>query len=291
MKNIITCILFIFVTNNLPAIEYIADYTTFIKDNGTWIVDMYPDQIILDRFPNEDNNIIIHENDYSSLFDFSEKNIEKTYSKKYNNTQFDVILYKNDIKHNIDNCMIPNKCILLNYYCIDNHKDKLNWNLYYSTFLDKEDIIIQDMKEINNKIFIACNSRYYVYIYVFHYIDKGKKVFDKYEVFPDLRTTQVKSIEILSDNIVKIIRNSGSIDYWKISQSKEDIKNNIKDNSIEIAYQKKLIWSSFWKDIHNSMCDSWDCLIQDTEPTIDQLKEKFPNDTFFEGETGDGDKK
>ncbi|MBQ7258107.1 MAG: hypothetical protein IJS60_10510 [Abditibacteriota bacterium] len=283
MKKIILFLLIFINVNVLFAIsKEINNYKIDIKGSGYWIVDNYPDQVILSHYLGDKNEIKERDYNYSNLFDFNQKNIVNSYFKKYdNNTKFDAILYTNDIKSNKDNCTLPDKCIMIRYYNTDDNKDLFTWNLYYSTFFDKGEIKIQDIKEINNKIFIACNSRYNVYIYVLHYVDNNKNILEKYNVFPNLNVCKIKSMDLLTDNIVKLKLTNDITEYWKISQSKEDFDKNLIDTKPEIADLKKLIWSNFYKEPNQSLYQSWDYIRQESEPTVDQLKGTFPEDTFF----------
>ena len=110
--------------------------------------------------------------------------------------------------------------------------------------------------------------------------------------------------KLISNNILKLkYKDSNNIEYWKIKITERDILNfdNVKYDPFvrkdsNILDDFTFLWcnpdykSKYLKKealVYNfKSCDYFE---QDTEPTIEQLKEKFPNDTFFCDTVGDKD--
>ncbi|MBQ7258284.1 MAG: hypothetical protein IJS60_11400 [Abditibacteriota bacterium] len=95
---------------------------------------------------------------------------------------------------------------------------------------------------------------------------------------------KVVSAKILSDNYVKCVFSDGREEIWRCRNFENIFKENFKIKK-EDAYITKLVWandlSQFKYGLRSIELKSYDFIDQDTEPTIEQLKEKFPDDTFF----------
>ncbi len=101
---------------------------------------------------------------------------------------------------------------------------------------------------------------------------------------------KVVSAKILSDNYIKCVFNDRREEIWRCVNSEECFKENYKLKDKK-AFITKLVWANdlnqFKYNLKSIECKSYDFIEQYTEPTIEQLKKKFPDDTFFGDTVGD----
>ena len=162
-------------------------------------------------------------------------------------------------------------------------------------------------ENIDNDTIVLCYEGIFfmqqkkLYIEIIHKNDKN--IIEQFEVFPiDLNGASydifLKNIRFVSEKIIKIDLNYISYTgeknnivlllMYNYQTNKEFVNNYIIKNKKSYRYSPLILWISD-KDNNQKLTKRLqiDCnyyfneIISDTEPTIEQLKEKFPNDTFF----------
>ena len=161
------------------------------------------------------------------------------------------------------------------YVCVKDDK-KIIWDkiLINNTFN------IYDIKKIDDSNYILVYNDGLIYI---DYITiDSNKIYIEYRM-PILLIRNynidyiIDNVFIIGENYIKI-KYSNRKEIWRI---KSQLIDNLNNDLVIQNTNNNLIWTSNKKNKHYNNYKSYDYFEQDTEPTIEQLKEKFPNDTFF----------
>ena len=235
-------------------------------------------------FANYGNNFSLEEVKTNEKLAYISKNIDL--SCNYNIPR---VFYFGDIVNN--NKKIENDINLaknLNFYEISkicNNKliDSNNNILFHTGY-------ILDYKITDNKLILFEGNEHQIYYTVFYKIENNPLFCVSYTVpayFMDANMDiNHKECKLISNNLVKISYNNNRVELWKCLNTENDIIENKKLNKKTSPISSRLLWSNsnLLKRNYLNRNDnnkSHDYFEQDEEPTIEQLKEKFPNDTFF----------
>ena len=256
-------------------------------------------QIVIEEVRLNGNNKIFNRTGYSeeyagfnideigdyidTLLENKEYNIKRYETKKYYENELEINKKRKLVHITIQNKKNnEEKCIFYHMNVLPYNKD---YEKYYNAFMYKDNILFIPIQDL---------GRLYIYIFKNTYLNNKHIIYKYYIPTILIDEIKIKAIDYISNNIIRIIKenkinNQILIEYWKISLTEEDInKNNEiilsrKIDKEEVNYMK-LLWTNY--NLSNQYL-SYDSFKQDTEPTIEQLKEKFPDDTFFGDEVGD----
>ena len=164
-----------------------------------------------------------------------------------------------------------------------------NNNGYMKTKMQKAYINNNDIYLAKDVYGVAYGSTISIYVISnYNKTDKYRIIY-KYNI-PNTSFDGIhyKDIEFISNNIIKLtfddkVHNREKIEFFKLTQSKEDIKKNKEKypkDFEERIFGRRLLWTNYL--LGDTFHKSYDYFEQETEPTMKQLKEKFPNDTFFD---------
>ena len=157
---------------------------------------------------------------------------------------------------------------------------KMIWNRF---LINESESPILDIVKVDDDNYILCG--HFLGCAMVDYINVGEKLrIDEYRVFaiyydiiqsgiPDPNDKLIGA-NIISDNIVSL-KYQGMKEYWRIKNSEEDFNKYPK-----LIPSDRLLWTNNTK--HKDFgYKSVYYFNYDNEPTVSQLKEKFPEDTFY----------
>ncbi|MBQ7258067.1 MAG: hypothetical protein IJS60_10310 [Abditibacteriota bacterium] len=267
-------------TLKLHKIEYCYEY---LQDNNYCFnyVNIFPHKTIIKKIYSNrlrKNNKILSIDSYDSIsLDFILKEASLIESKKY---EGDLVLYVYKIPNSdlyssflegyTDNIKINNSILL--YIIKDKYKiiwDYIWWE--YPLGWNNHPRVI-NAKKIDDLYAIAFFNGKELYIdYIYN--------FDKPLIIDILLggsfgmeslKSNIDSCEFISDKIIKLsFKESDNIEYWRVKKTNVD--------------ESRLIWSNFIDNRGKFIMNNYKSSLKeyDNEPSTLQLKEKFPDDTFF----------
>lgn len=249
-------------------IIYVSKIKSLDSNNNAFYVD-YRNKLSLDQLM-----------EYTKIENETNINEYSIYTYKINSPQLDIkhFLYFEPINNGKSNEYLITKVI---------KDDNIIWDRFYRN--DAKDFKIFDIKSIDDMDLILYTDSWTLYLnYVYN---KNKKIYVEYALPHTLqsgkisgtkKTYSLKNAKIISTNIIKMEFEDGREEYWIIKKMSKKIKTKSNLEEIYPIYDIVLWSNNIGKDcIRLDSYKKENYLDQDTEPTIEQLKEKFPNDTFF----------
>ncbi|MBQ7257991.1 MAG: hypothetical protein IJS60_09920 [Abditibacteriota bacterium] len=279
---------------------YVNNYEVY-----NYSVFIYPNIININSICHNNNNIRFpyFKKENSNVMEMI-KLLDKIDTKEYkfNNKKYFYVTYKYNKNNNFDIFNLKNKRLLAIY----NEYNTLIWYSFNSDLVFYKSCLI-DLQKSDEMLIVVFYDSTTKYIKV-EYIDDTNKtpIIIHYRIPRLIEGANYCDIiekgKLISDNIIRIkYKDSNNIEYWKIKITENDRLNFDKmkfdpevNKDGKVLEDFRLLWCNpeykskyFKKDTLLHYNKSFDYFEQDTEPTIEQLKEKFPYDTFFGDEVGD----
>ncbi|MBQ7257065.1 MAG: hypothetical protein IJS60_05165 [Abditibacteriota bacterium] len=283
MKNLFLLIILILLSNLMSFAIDMKDATSThdYKDKQFTIVNKCPSffKSTVDYYDYSDKSI----NSFIKTLDIiseSSLNEYKVINYSINNLLLDIKPYvKYAIK--IDNPLEYNITIVKN--------EDIIWDMFYKK--TNKHFGVLDIVSTNNGCILLYTDSQSLFI---NYITKiyEKRICIEYRLPYDLsfigissgikRDYNLKLANIISSNIIRCEFNDGRVEYWLIRDRSRKIPSKSLFGDVS-PILNQLIWSNYiGKGSGNEPVVPPELIFkQDTEPTIEQLKEKFPDDTFF----------